>query len=77
MAYVLVLLATLGIFIVSTPARKAVGDALARTASSIQEAARQPDGIGSQVDRLKEYLRGKISGFIRQELHKAVDGTVR
>ncbi len=77
MAYVLVLLAALGIFILSTPARNAVSDSFARTASSIQAAARQPDGIGAQVDRLKAYLRDKISGFIRQELHKAVDDTVR
>ena len=65
MAYVLVLLAALGIFVYSTPARQAVTRSLANIAAS------------EQVRQAESYLRGKITDFIRTELHKAVDQNVK
>ncbi|HUO75396.1 MAG TPA: hypothetical protein VMU12_00550 [Candidatus Paceibacterota bacterium] len=65
MAYVLVLLAALGIFVYSTPARQAVKNSLAAIAQS------------AEVRQAETYLRDKVTGFIRTELHHAVDDAVK
>lgn len=69
MAYLFLIVVVAGFFTLNVPARQAVAQQLSRATASIQSSA--------DITRARDYVQTKAMDFIRTELHRIIDATVK
>ncbi len=77
MAYVLTLLAALGLFLWATPAHNALADSIrngARVISEVTASGSAP--LRARFDQLYAAARSKAMELLRKELHRTIDSSV-